>query len=128
MTEPISPQHTYVHLAAHGMADIVPGGPQFWAQPQAQIERYGHGWLVTEYTFDADWSNWEMHPQADEFVYLLEGAIDLLLEGAAGVETVVIAGSGAVVVPRGVWHTATVHAPSRVLHVTLGAGTQHRAR
>jgi hypothetical protein len=38
-----------------------------------------------------------------------------------------IADRGAVVVPRGVWHTARVHAPSRMLHVTLGAGTETRA-
>ena len=34
--------------------------------------------------------------------------------------------TGAVVVPRGVWHTARIRAPSRMLHITLGAGTETR--
>ena len=35
---------------------------------------------------------------------------------------------GAVLVPRGAWHTANVHSPSVMLHVTMGSGTQHRER
>jgi len=42
------------------------------------------------------------------------------------VETITLEGSGAVVVPRGVWHTARVRVPSRMLHVTRGEGTAHR--
>ena len=67
-----------------------------------------------------------MHPNGDEFVYLLSGSVELLLEGAAGVKSLSMPGTGAVIVPRGVWHTAKVHAPSRMLHVTLGAGTETR--
>lgn len=123
----IDPTSTYIHLAADGEGRTVPGGDAFWSLPANEIERFGHGWLVAEFTFDADWPNWEMHPQADELVYLLEGAADLLLERPEGIEHVTLAGRGAVLVPRGVWHTAKVHAPARMLHVTMGAGTQHRA-
>ncbi|RJF96006.1 cupin domain-containing protein [Noviherbaspirillum saxi] len=123
----LNPQHSYVHLAADGMATELPGGEQFWSLPETEIERYGSGWLISEYEFTADWPNWEMHPEADEFVYLLSGSIRLLLEKSDGVQELVLKDSGAVVVPRGVWHTAKVHLPSRVLHVTRGAGTRHRA-
>jgi len=67
-----------------------------------------------------------MHPNADEFVYLLSGSVELLLEQALGVKSVALQGRGAVVVPRGIWHTAKVLAPSRMLFVTMGAGTEHR--
>jgi hypothetical protein len=50
-----------------------------------------------------------------------------MLEYPEGLREVVLSGSGAVVVPRGIWHTAKVLAPSRMLHVTRGAGTQLRA-
>lgn len=122
----LNPQRTYVHLAADGAATQLPGGEEFWSMPEAEMERYGNGWLVSEFEFTADWPNWEMHPHADEFVYLLSGSVEVHLEQQDGLHKVALNGSGAVVVPRGIWHTAKVTAPSRMLHVTRGAGTQLR--
>lgn len=122
----LNPQHTYVHLAEDGAATRLPGGDAFWGLPAAEMDRFGGGWLISEFEFTADWPNWEMHPQADEFVYLLSGSVELHLEQPDGLHTVALHGSGALVVPRGVWHTATVKAPSRMLHVTRGAGTALR--
>ncbi len=121
----LDPQQTYVHLAGDGEARSVPGD-SFWELPASERDRFGQGWLISEFAFTQDWPNWEMHPQGDEFVYLLSGAVELLLERGSGIETIVLAGSGAVVVPRGVWHTAKVRTPSRMLHVTRGEGTLTR--
>ena len=123
---PLDPTQTYVHLGAEGSATEVAGGEAFWAQPESDIERFGRGWLVSEFECSADWTNWEMHPNADEFVYLLSGAATMLLELPDGVRRVSLEGRAAVVVPRGTWHTARVSVPSRMLFVTLGSGTQHR--
>jgi mannose-6-phosphate isomerase-like protein (cupin superfamily) len=123
----LNPQERYVRLGADGVAETLPGGDAFWSLAQAEQDRVGGDWLVSEYEFLANWPTWEMHPNGDEFVYLLSGSIDLLLEHEDGVRVLAIAGRGAVVVPRGVWHTARVHTPSRMLHVTLGAGTLTRA-
>ena len=84
------------------------------------------GRLVTIHSFSESWDSWEMHPNGDEFVYLLAGAVELRLETDAGLAETTLCDSGAVLIPRGVWHTARVKAPSRMLHVTLGAGTQTR--
>lgn len=122
----LNPQRTYVHLAPDGVATELVGGEAFWSLPESEIEGHGHGWLISEFEFASDWPNWEMHPNADEFVYLLSGSVDLLLELPEQTRLVALRGSAAFVVPRGVWHTAKVHAPSRMMHVTLGSGTQHR--
>jgi mannose-6-phosphate isomerase-like protein (cupin superfamily) len=122
---PLNPQHTYVHLAEDGAAKELPA-ESFWQLPASEMARHGQGWLISEFAFTEDWPTWEMHPHGDEFVYLLSGAVDLLLEQGDKVVTLALNGSGAVVVPRGVWHTAKVHAPSRMLHVTRGAGTETR--
>jgi mannose-6-phosphate isomerase-like protein (cupin superfamily) len=119
------PSETYVHLTSSGAAVRLPGGERFWSQPD--LDRFGRGWLITEYEFASDWSNWEMHPEAEEFVYLLSGAAVLLLELPAGLQEVPLSGRAAVVVPKATWHTATVSQPSRMLFVTMGHGTQHRA-
>jgi mannose-6-phosphate isomerase-like protein (cupin superfamily) len=123
----LNPQLTYVHLAEDGVATPLAGGEAFWSLPEAEIDRYGCGWLVSEFEFAADWPNWEMHPNGDEFVYLLAGSVELQLEQPGGLQRVVLTGSGAVLVPRGVWHTAKVMAPSRMLHITRGRGTELRA-
>lgn len=121
----IHPQQTYVHLADDGNAHSVPG-ESFWQLPASELDRFGQGWLVSEFAFTEDWPTWEMHPHGDEFVYLLSGAVELQLDRGSEVETIVLHDTGAVVVPRGVWHTAKVRMPSRMLHVTRGEGTLTR--
>jgi mannose-6-phosphate isomerase-like protein (cupin superfamily) len=122
----LDPQETYVLLTAEGTAAPLPGGDAFWALPDTELATTGAGWLVSEFLFASDWPSWEMHPDADEFVYLISGDAVLHLEHADGVKVVALSGSGAVIVPRGVWHTAKISAPSRMLHVTRGSGTQVR--
>lgn len=121
----LHPRHTYVHLAEDGAACTF-SAADFWQLPESEAEQSGQGWLISEYAFTEDWPTWEMHPEGDEFVYLLSGAVELLLERAGTIERIAVDGTGAVVVPRGVWHTAKVRSPSRMLHVTRGAGTQTR--
>lgn len=123
---PIDPSKTYVLLSADGSAMQVPGGEAFWSRPQPELDRFGQGWLVSEFECSADWPNWEMHPHADEFVYLLSGEAIFQLELATGIASIPLSSRGAVVVPKGVWHTAKVSLPARMLFVTLGSGTQHR--
>jgi len=123
---PIDPTQTYLSTTPEGDLRTHVGGAAFWTQPEAALDAIGRDWLVSEFTFDADWAVWEMHPEGDELVYVLEGHATLLLELPDGVREVEVRGRGAVVVPRGVWHTAKVHAPTRSLHLTRGVGTQHR--
>jgi hypothetical protein len=122
----LNPQATYVRLRTNGMASGLPGGAAFWSMSEEDMAALGKDWLISEYEFTADWPTWEMHPSGDEFVYLLAGSVRLLLEESAGVRSLALVDTGAVIVPRGVWHTAKVYAPSRMLHVTLGVGTETR--
>lgn len=123
---PFDPSDTYVLLTPEGAAQTLPGGEPFWSRPETELDRLGQDWLVSEFECSSDWADWEMHPTGDELVYLLSGEAVLLLERPAGIEKVRLGGRAAVVVPRGVWHTAKVSAPSRMLFVTMGRGTQHR--
>lgn len=121
------PDETYALLDANGGIHQEVGGREFWNQPQEALDALGKDWLVSEFLCDADWGSWEMHPHGEEFVYLLDGDIEFLMETAEGVATAQrITDRGAVVVPRGVWHTAKVLRPSRMFFITMGAGTQHQ--
>ncbi len=68
----------------------------------------------------------ERHPDGDELLVLLSGRIEVVLEDEAPPRRVELRPGQALVVPRGVWHRAILHEPSRVLHVTPGPGGEHR--
>jgi mannose-6-phosphate isomerase-like protein (cupin superfamily) len=123
---PFDPREIYVRLTPDGVAEQLSGGERFWSLPESEVDRLSDGWLITEFEFTSDWSNWEMHPEAEEYVYLLSGAAVLLLEQPGGIQEVPLPGRAAVVVPKGIWHTAKVSQPSRMLFITMGRGTQHR--
>ncbi len=119
----MSPINDYVVLSQDGNASRIEGGDPFWRLPETELDAVGRQWLLAEFIFDTDWPNWEMHPEADELVYVLSGEANILLERECGVELVHVVAPGLVRVPRGIWHTAKIIQPSRFLHMTMGAGT-----
>ena len=113
---------------------LTPGGdalpravtPDFFERLGELGDFAGHV-LVMRFDFDEPWSTWEMHPAGDELVYLLSGDVDFHLRGGAREQVVRVDEPGSyVVVPRGVWHTARPHAPTAMLFVTPGQGTENR--
>jgi mannose-6-phosphate isomerase-like protein (cupin superfamily) len=75
----------------------------------------------------------EVHPDGDEFLYIVNGTMELILddgdERCAGTETRVLMRSGdAYIVPRGIWHRLEAVEPSYLVHVTPGPGGGHRPR
>jgi mannose-6-phosphate isomerase-like protein (cupin superfamily) len=68
---------------------------------------------------------WEMHPDGDESLHLLSGAIDVVQHESVS-QTVELRPGGGCVIPRGAWHRQVVREPGDLLFITPGAGTQHR--
>ena len=62
----------------------------------------------------------EMHPDGDELLYLVSGAVAGTLELADGDVVVEVGAGDAVVVPRGVWHKVTMREPGQLIHITPG--------
>ena len=122
----IEPTNTYVSLSGDGTSKQFPGGAAFWSLPMQELERVGSTWLVTEHECSENWPSWEIHPNADEFAYLIDGAATLLLEQGTAIREIDIVGGNAVVVPKGTWHTLRTDAHCRMLFVTMGAGTRNR--
>jgi quercetin dioxygenase-like cupin family protein len=122
----IDPSHTYLNLVRDGSTRQLPGGEAFWSLPETELAAHGENWMLLEFECASDWKTWEMHPHGDEFIYLLSGDVTLQLDDGNAVTSVPVHERGAIVVPRGVWHTAKVHAPSRMLFATLGKETRHR--
>jgi mannose-6-phosphate isomerase-like protein (cupin superfamily) len=128
--EGFDPTTTYTVIEG-ASATTVPGGDAFWealgrGAPPPGAEAVERGWLVATFPMGASWDVWEVHPEGDEVVLLLAGAIDLVLERAGGLDVVALTAGRAAIVPAGTWHTAVVREPGVALHVTWGAGTDHR--
>ena len=119
------PLATYVHLPDGPVATLLEVTPDFWEKLETRRDLHG-GRLISAYRFDADWTSWERHPAGDEIVVQLSGAMDFVVEDGGRERTVSLRGRAALVVPRGVWHTARVLAPSEAIFVTRGDGTEHR--
>jgi mannose-6-phosphate isomerase-like protein (cupin superfamily) len=96
----------------------------FWEGIDANPDLLGT--LVAAYQSTGDWPHWEMHPEGEEVLVLLDGRMTLILDEAGGERRVEMAPGATCIVPKGVWHRALVPEPSRFLGITYGAGTQHR--
>ncbi|HEY2814581.1 MAG TPA: cupin domain-containing protein [Acidimicrobiales bacterium] len=62
----------------------------------------------------------EMHPDGDELLFMVSGAVTVRLELAGGDCLVELGAGDAVVVPKGVWHKVTLREPGRLVHITPG--------
>lgn len=63
---------------------------------------------------------WEMHPDTDEWFYILEGEFEMtLLDGETPQHVVVEAGS-TFVVPKGIWHKPGAPKGSKFMYLTPG--------
>lgn len=118
---------TYVVLAENGDAIPIAVSDRFYEDLQDKFGDFKGKHLISHYSFDKDWDSWEMHPAGDEFVCLLSGQIDFILEQNGAEKVVSLNVPGAyLLVPRGTWHTAKVRSLNSVLFITPGEGTQHR--
>ena len=120
---------TCLRLRPDNSAEAIHLGDDFWPRLMSgKLGTFHREYLVMTFACDKDWPNWEMHPNGDEIVMLLEGKTTLVLD-IDGAENVVELNESApyVVVPRGTWHTSRARGPCRMLFITPGEGTQHRA-
>jgi mannose-6-phosphate isomerase-like protein (cupin superfamily) len=62
----------------------------------------------------------EMHPDGDELLYLVSGAVTVTLELSGGNTQVDLGAGDAIVVPQGVWHQITTREPGQLIHITPG--------
>jgi mannose-6-phosphate isomerase-like protein (cupin superfamily) len=128
------PFGTYVLLEDGGDALPVEVTPMFWPELISGERRSegatkiaaGHGWLMCALPKKDDPPTWEMHPAGDEILYMLSGALDVVLEQPDGEQVIALRAGTACVVPRGVWHRTVVRVPGDMLAITYGKGTQHR--
>jgi mannose-6-phosphate isomerase-like protein (cupin superfamily) len=120
---------TFLRLRPDASVEPLPVGDDFWQRIMTgKLGTFHDEYLVTTFSYDRDWPNWEKHPNGDEIVMLLDGSATMVLEIDGHERLVELTGSCSyVVVPRGTWHTSRTRAACRMLFITAGEGTEHRA-
>lgn len=123
---PFQIANTFVALDDSSGARPLPVDEDFW--PSLMAGRLGHVTrLVSSFSFDGNWQTWERHPAGEEFVCLLEGEVELILEQEGIENSVFLTTPGEfVLVPSNTWHTARVKKPSKMFFITPGEGTENR--
>ena len=119
---------TFLRLRPDSRVDTLPVDQTFWQRLMSgALGNFHHEYLVTVASYTEDWPSWERHPNGDEIVCLLSGKVEFVLETRDGNTVVELAACGDFVkVPQGTWHTARVGAPSQMLFITAGEGTENR--
>jgi quercetin dioxygenase-like cupin family protein len=120
-----------IHLGRGASAVAEPeftGIEWYGAYLQRHASDGDEGRLVSQFSFDAPWDTWEVHPRGHEVVICTAGEITLVQEmDGKEVRTTLRPGEYAIN-PPGVWHTADVTAPATAVFITAGAGTEGRPR
>ena len=116
---------TFLHLKDGGAAERVEVDEDFWSQIGKRTELHA-GRLMGSLRLSADTPTWEMHPAGDEFLYLMTGAADVVLQDINGERVVELETGEGCLVPRGLWHRLLIRSPMILMFVTPGKGTQIR--
>src|SRR5258705_11240699 len=114
MQQPIDIAKTFLHLRNGGDAAPVKVTASFWRATE-QREGFVLGAVDFATPRDLHSSHAEMHPEADEVLLLVSGALDVVLEDGDGQKTLALAAGQAAIVPRGVWHHLVMREPGRLV-------------
>jgi mannose-6-phosphate isomerase-like protein (cupin superfamily) len=116
----------FVHLADGGGAETLKAGRSFFGSSASR--RYDR--VVGAFDFhaadDLHPSMQEMHPEADEVLILVSGAIDVVVEEGGGERTIPLEAGQAAIVPRGAWHRLAMRRPGRLVFINNRRGIASR--
>ena len=123
---------TPVHLGLGSRAMPIEGfawDPEVLGSYMAAVADDGaEGRMVMVFDGDEAWDSWERHPAGDEVVACLAGRLTIIREVDGRPDPVPLRPGEAMINPAGVWHTADLDGPARILTITPGIGTEHRPR
>ena len=127
MVHSVDLSRTFVHLSNSGDLEQVELTPSFWrdSSSRALYDR-----LVGTFDFnsseDLHSAMQEMHPEADELIFVVSGAIDVILQEGDSEQVIPVVAGEAAIVPRGVWHRLVMRKPGKLLFVNSRTGMQSR--
>ena len=127
MTRPLDLSRTFVHLTNRGDAEPVELTPSFWRESSSRpLYHRVVGAFAFSSSDDLHSSMQEMHPEADELLVVVSGAIDVVLQETAAERTISLEAGQAAIVPRGAWHRLVMRKAGKLLFINSRTGMQSR--
>jgi mannose-6-phosphate isomerase-like protein (cupin superfamily) len=124
--EPFVALDHLVLLDTDGGASPLPRSADAWRSVNRSVRGRVIGFSRPQVAEDLHPDKWEMHPAGDEFLHLIEGELDVVLDRPGEAARLTLTQGEAMVVPRGVWHRLLLRQPSSLMFVTPGGGTRMR--
>jgi mannose-6-phosphate isomerase-like protein (cupin superfamily) len=123
----MEPHKTYIQLKPTGETAPHQAG-EFWkAVAGGHISFQNFGYMFSSYKYPSGHAtNWEMHPKGDEVLYLVTGKVTVVMRSQSEENATELTERQALIVPRGTWHRFVTNAPTELIGVTWGEGTEHR--
>jgi mannose-6-phosphate isomerase-like protein (cupin superfamily) len=113
-----------LHIASDGGAFCVQ--PPFTKAELAHLDGRVLATFPLSTPADAHPDIWEMHPAADEVLFMLSGELQVeYSDGVQGGTALLKAGEG-LVMPQGVWHRLILREPGLLQALTAPRGTESR--
>jgi mannose-6-phosphate isomerase-like protein (cupin superfamily) len=126
MTDTFDLARTFLHLGDGGAAEPIEITPAFWSGASAQDHARVLGAVDFRSARDLHSTMQEMHPEVDEVLLVVSGAIDVLVDRGDGEHTIALSSGQVAIVPRGVWHRLVMRKPGRLVFVNNRKSIQSR--
>jgi mannose-6-phosphate isomerase-like protein (cupin superfamily) len=128
MTHGSDLSRVFVHLRDGGDAEAVKITRSFWTSSAVARGKYDR--IVGAFAFASDEdlhaSMQEVHPSADEVLFLVSGALDVLVDDPGGERRISLEAGQFVIVPRGVWHRLVMRQPGKLIFINSRTGMLSR--
>jgi mannose-6-phosphate isomerase-like protein (cupin superfamily) len=127
MSQTIDIAQAFIHLGGAGGAEPIEVTPSFW-RGDAVAQRYERvvGAVDFRSAEDLHSSMQEMHPEVDEVLLVISGALEVRLEEAGPERAIALEPGQAAIVPRGVWHRLVMLRPGRLVFINNRRAIQSR--
>jgi mannose-6-phosphate isomerase-like protein (cupin superfamily) len=129
MFEGLDLAQTFARLTDDGDIALEPLTSAFWrGQGAAASGDRFVGIVDFSSSQDLHTSSQEVHPDGDELIVVLAGALDVMIDDGTSESAIALDVGRAAVVPRGSWHRLVMREPGRLLFINVRTAMESRSR